>query len=182
MQARLELGHGRRQDEDRHDIDRHLFLQLLGALPVDVEQHVPAFTHRGFNRFARRTVVIPVHLRPFEQRVAVAQTFEFPLGNELVVHALDFTLAALASGDADRQADLLVLVHQRARNGGFPGAGRRGDDQHQAPPGDLDVCGRNVGHKLLQILNLFPELVDDDLEFYAGGGHRDGIRFGTDRI
>ena len=42
LQARFQLGHRRRQDEDRDDVGAHLFAELLGALPVDVEQHVAA--------------------------------------------------------------------------------------------------------------------------------------------
>ena len=51
----------------------HLFLQLQGALPVDVEQHVAAFRHRRFGRLARRGVEIAMHLGPFQQRVGIAQ-------------------------------------------------------------------------------------------------------------
>ena len=36
----LELGHRRRQEEDRDEILAHRGLQLLGSLPVDVEQDV----------------------------------------------------------------------------------------------------------------------------------------------
>ena len=42
-QAPLELGHRRRQDEDPHQVLAHRRMELLGPLPVDVEQDIAAF-------------------------------------------------------------------------------------------------------------------------------------------
>ncbi|MND26823.1 hypothetical protein D3C80_172800 [compost metagenome] len=119
MQARLKFGHGRRQDEDRNDVRLHLVLQLLGALPVDVEQHIATGGHGIFHRPARRAVEIAVNFRPFQQRIAITQTLEIALGNEMVVDTVNLALAARARRNADGQADILVLVEQVAGNRGF---------------------------------------------------------------
>ncbi|OWK24679.1 hypothetical protein AJ87_19015 [Rhizobium yanglingense] len=97
----MQLGHRRRQHEDGYDICRHLLLQLLGALPIDVEKHVAAFGHRCFHRFARRAVEIAVHFSPFQQRIGIAQSLEFADALEVVVNALDLTRAPLAGRHAD---------------------------------------------------------------------------------
>jgi hypothetical protein len=47
LQPRAQLLHGGRQDEDRHHIVRRLAAHLLGALVVDVEEHIAALSqHR----------------------------------------------------------------------------------------------------------------------------------------
>jgi hypothetical protein len=59
----------RRQHEDADHVVAHLAIELLGALPVDVEQDVLAGTQRCFDRLARRAVVVSMHLGEFEQVV-----------------------------------------------------------------------------------------------------------------
>ena len=49
-QALLELGHRRRQQEDRDQLSLEIRLQLAGALPVDVEQYVAALAQRILHR------------------------------------------------------------------------------------------------------------------------------------
>ena len=138
MQARLKFGHGRRQDEDRNDVRLHLVLKLLGALPVDIEQHVAAGSHRIFHRPTRGAVKIAVNLCPFQQRIAIPQALEFTRGNEMVVNAVNLALAARARRDADGQADILVLVEQVARNRRFARARWRRNHQHQPSAGNRD--------------------------------------------
>ncbi len=60
-----------RQDEDRDHVGRHLLLQLLGALPVDVEEHVAALGHGKLGGFGGVPLEIAVHLGPFEQGIAL---------------------------------------------------------------------------------------------------------------
>ena len=65
-QALLEVARRGRQDEHRHQVVAALLLELLRALPVDVEQHVAAGLERRLDRRARRAVVVvehPAHAR-----------------------------------------------------------------------------------------------------------------------
>ena len=70
-------------------------IELLRALPVDVEQHVAAGGERGLDRLARRAVAIAVHLGLFEQLVGVAHRLEAAPRDEMVVHAVDLARAPL---------------------------------------------------------------------------------------
>src|SRR3954453_13047545 len=64
--AALELGHRGRQDEDADDVRIDL-LQLLRALPVDVEQHVAAALDRLHHLALERAVAVAEDVRPFEE-------------------------------------------------------------------------------------------------------------------
>src|SRR3546814_8710257 len=48
--------------------------------------------------------------------------------------------------------------------------------------GDLDGRGSRRVHRLLQILDLFAELVDDDLQFKTGSGDGNRVGLRTDSI
>ena len=65
VQALLQVGGGRRQDEDADDILARLLPQLLGTLPVDIEQHILSGRKRGFDRRARPAVALAEPIGPF---------------------------------------------------------------------------------------------------------------------
>ena len=65
-QPSLQLGHRRRQDEHADHVGARL-AQLLGALPVDVEQDVAARGERLLDRRARRAVAMAVDLGVLQQ-------------------------------------------------------------------------------------------------------------------
>jgi hypothetical protein len=146
VQPGSEFLHRRRQDEDRDHIGAHLFLQLLRALPVDVEQHVAAFAHRHLGSLARRAVEIAMHLGPLQQRLGIAHALEFAMRLELVVDAIDLAAATRPRGHADREAQAGVMFEKIAGNGGFSGARRRGNHQHEAAP--LDAGRGKMGGRL----------------------------------
>ena len=58
---------GGRQDEDRDQVVARRLLQLLGALPVDVEQDVAPVGQRRLHRRARRAVEVVEDARVLQQ-------------------------------------------------------------------------------------------------------------------
>src|SRR3546814_10112293 len=65
-QTPLQFLHRRRQDEDAHDIAARNLVQLLRALPVDVEQHVPPRLQHRLHRRPRRAVTLAKDMRSEE--------------------------------------------------------------------------------------------------------------------
>jgi hypothetical protein len=76
LQAGAQLEEGRREDEDAHHVLVHLLDDLAGPLPVDVEHHVLADAQGLLHGLARRAVEVAVHLGPFQEVPAIAQTLE----------------------------------------------------------------------------------------------------------
>ena len=72
----LEVCGRRRQNEHADDVGACLLPQLLGALPVDVEQHVASGRQRRFDRRTRRAVAIVEYGSPFEQFREQVQNLE----------------------------------------------------------------------------------------------------------
>src|SRR3546814_13092841 len=66
-QAALQLFHRRRQDEDAYDVGPRFLIELLRALPVDIEQHILARLEQFVDARARRAVTVAEDLRPFEE-------------------------------------------------------------------------------------------------------------------
>ena len=68
----------------------HLFDDLPGALPIDVEHHVFAARKRLFDGFAGRAVVIAVHLAPIRgDRRDRASPRNPARVDEVVMHPVD---------------------------------------------------------------------------------------------
>ena len=78
VQPRSSSATRRRQHEDADHVVAALLAQLLGALPVDVEQHVAAAPRAPPHRPARRAVAVAEHLRPFQQLAARHHVLELP--------------------------------------------------------------------------------------------------------
>jgi hypothetical protein len=99
----------RRKYEHRHHIVFSIGAQLLGALPVYVEQHVATLGQGVFHRFPRRAVVIVEHHRPFQKLVVITHLGESLVVDEVVVLPLylPFPLLARRIGDRHRKPALL---------------------------------------------------------------------------
>ena len=88
-QARLEIGDRGRQHEDADEIGAALLAQLLGALPIDVEQHVAARREHALDWRPRRAVAVAEHLGPFEKLALRDHRVETRAIDELIIGALD---------------------------------------------------------------------------------------------
>jgi hypothetical protein len=134
-QATLQLRHGGRQDEDPDDVGIDL-LQLLRALPVDVEQHVaPALDdlqHLGL----QRAVAMAEDVRPFEELATGHHFVEFVVRDEIIVLAVDLAGADRPGGGGDGKGQPVVGGHQHARDRGLAGTRRAGQHEEEAPPQD----------------------------------------------
>src|SRR5882672_1584639 len=69
-QARFKIRNRRRQHKNADEIVAALLAQLLGALPVDVEQHITPHRQRALDRCPRRAIAAPEHLGPFHKVAA----------------------------------------------------------------------------------------------------------------
>ena len=112
----------RRQHEHEDDVALQLFRKLLRALPIDVEQHVLAGGDRGFDRLARRTVVIVENARPFEKLAARLHRLEPIAIDEVIVDAVLLAGARRACRDRHRHLDAAVGGKQPAGERRFPSA------------------------------------------------------------
>ena len=133
-QAPLELGHRRRQDEHADHVVARGRAQLLGALPVDVEQHVAAAGQRLLDSRARRAVGMAVDLGVLQQLAALDHRAVGGAVDELIVDAVDLARPLRPGGHRDRQRELRLELQHPARDRGLAGARGRGHDQHQAAP------------------------------------------------
>ena len=101
-QAPLELGHRRRQDENPHQILTHRRVELLGPLPVDVEQDIAASSQCILHRRLRGTVKIAEHRCPFDELARGDQSVELGPVDEMIIGAFGFAGALRARrGDTD---------------------------------------------------------------------------------
>src|SRR4029450_4166808 len=85
MQPPLELGHRGRQNEDSNQILAHGGVQLLRALPVDVEQYIAARLERGLHRRLGRAVAVTEHRRPFDEMAGREHPVELGLVDAMII-------------------------------------------------------------------------------------------------
>ena len=116
-QTALQLGHRWREDEDAHDIAARALIKLLRALPVDVEQHVPAGCQRGFNGGARRAIAMAENMRPFEEFMVRHHLPEPVERDEMIILAIHFTRPGRACGAGNGHGQAAIIRQQLARNG-----------------------------------------------------------------
>jgi len=93
----------RRQDEHRHQVVAHPLLELLRALPVDVEQHVVTAMQGCVDRRPRRAVVVIEDAGMFQKFVSLDHAAEARRVDELVIDPvlLARSLGARRAGDAE---------------------------------------------------------------------------------
>ena len=136
VQPRFERLHRGRQQEHADDIGPGALAQLLGALPVDIEQHVMPGGQRILHRLARRAVAVVEHGRPFEQFAARRHGFKARLVDEAIVAALDFPRPDRTRRHRHRHPHVRHSLHQHPRHRGLAGARWRRQHEHQPAPLD----------------------------------------------
>ena len=134
-QAALQLHQRRRQDVDADDILRIARLQLLRALPVDVEQHVTALVHRLPNGASRRAVALAEDVRPLDQRMVGDELVEGFFIDEMIVDSVGLAGARRARRRGDGKRDAAVLGEDTAGHRGLARPRRRREHEQQAPAG-----------------------------------------------
>ena len=101
-----------RQDEDPHQVLAHRSTQLLGALPVDVEEHVAARLQGLRHRPLRRAVEIAENLCIFQKLAAVAEPGELLLADEVIILAVHLARPRRPRRDGHRHGDVGVARQQ----------------------------------------------------------------------
>src|SRR5438552_14855795 len=81
----------RRQDENADQIGGRVFAQLLGALPIDVEQHVAALLERLLYRLSRRAIEVAEYLGILQELTILPQLVEAIAVDEMVMPSVDST-------------------------------------------------------------------------------------------
>ena len=71
-------------------------LELLGALPIDVEQDVAAFAERVLHRRLGGSVAIAEHRRPFDEFASLDHAVELGVVDEMIIDIVDLARAASA--------------------------------------------------------------------------------------
>ena len=157
----LELGGRGRKDEDTDEIVAGVLGELLGALPVYVEQRILARRQCLLHRGAQGAVVVAENLGIFEKFLAVDHQVELGEIDEVVVLAGDLsgTLGAGRGRHRHRQVDL--PLEKTAGNRRLARPRWRGKHQHQPPAMYLEnfhghesysifwTCSRNCSITLL---------------------------------
>ena len=130
-QAALQLRDRGRQDENAHHVLGRGAAELLGPLPVDVEQDVAAGCQGGLDCAARGAVGMTVDPGMLQELAAGDHGGEALLADEVIVDAVGLGRAARSGGDGDGERDLGLLLEQAAGERGLAGPGWRGDHQHE---------------------------------------------------
>jgi len=121
-------------------------VQLLRALPVNIEQHIAARFQPVTDLRLGRAIAIAKDRSPFIKRVFFNHAVKFRLIDKVVVLPLNLTGPDRPRSDRNRRGNFIVFAQQLARNRGFSGPGRRGQDEHQAPAVERIVVRNGRGH------------------------------------
>ncbi len=108
----------RRQNEDRACAG-HQFANLLGALPVDLQNQVMTFVQRLLQTALRGPVHIAEDFSLFEKIAVLDHAHEFGAIDEVVVHAVHFARTHGPGGVGHRHADLRLSVDQGVDQAGL---------------------------------------------------------------
>ena len=141
VEASFQLGHRRRQDEDPHEIGAEGIFELLGALPVDVEQDVAAVLERFLDRLLRAAVAMIEDIGPFGEFVVGDQPVELRVVDEMIIDPVDLARAHRPGGGADRHGDRRIDLHQLAADRRFARARGGGKDDQQATAAAVRMLG-----------------------------------------
>ena len=111
---------------------RDQLTEPLCALHVDPHHHVITLRQGVTHLLFRHTVVVVVHLRPFQQFVGRNHVYEIVDRHEMVVYAILFTGPGIARGGSDREmeSDLARFDHAVDHHV-FADARWTGDYNHQ---------------------------------------------------
>src|SRR5690606_39248488 len=171
-----------RQDEHAHR-PRHQRTHLARALPVDLQQHVAALGQARLDRLLRRALPVAVHQRMLEEVAGLDHARELLARDEVVVLGVALARPRITRGVGDRQADVRVARQAGVDDAGFPGTGRRGDDEQGAARGATGDWGLGTAHwhrwwsPLFNVLHLLADLVDQHFQFHrdVAGARIDGL-------
>src|SRR5712692_3383869 len=155
-EARLQLLHGRRHDEDRNGLGISL-AQLPRAMGVDVQDHVEPAVERALEGLGRGAVAIAVHFRPLRELVLVAHGQELGLRHEVKVLAVDLARAGRPRRVRDRVEEIgHELAHLVAERGLARPRGSRDYDQGPAPLDQFHLSTRLTAGLLSSRLTASP--------------------------
>jgi hypothetical protein len=131
-----------REQEHPHHVALGALVELLGALPVDVEQEIlPALELLADVRLGR-AVAVPEDSCVLEEGIVRDELVELGLIDKVVVAALDLARPHRPRGHRHRQLHSLALLgEQAASDGRLPGARGRGQDEHQPAALERVVIG-----------------------------------------
>src|SRR5438067_12685069 len=129
-----QLLHGRRLEEDEDPL-RPLEADRLGAMDLDLEDHVVARALELLDPGPAGAVIVAVGLQPgpLQQLSAADQLLELGLADKAVVDAVLLVVAACPGGEGDRVSDLGVEPAQLVDHRVLADAARSRD--HQQQPG-----------------------------------------------
>ncbi len=167
VQARLQLSHGRRQHENGDDIGGHLLLQWCAPCQSMSKSISRPSGHHAFppaRAACRRNCRGPPPIRATGQ---ITKPLEPLNETEMIVHAGDLARPPLPRRDADRK-DRPAWVGVRTacvRSSICPAPDGEEMASIGSSAGNRNGCGCRRLHGLLQILDLFAELVDDHFQF-----------------
>ena len=106
--ATVKFLHRRRQDENADNVTTGLLIQLLRALPVNVEQHIATARQDRINRRVRRAITVAKDMRPFKKltrRDHRAEAFEI---DEMIILAINLAGPHRARGRRNRHFEASV--------------------------------------------------------------------------
>ena len=112
LEPGAQLFHAWRKNEDQHRVGED-FLDLHGALPIDLQNHVGAVRDALLDRPARSSVALAVHVRPLEKSLGLGHGVELGAGDEIVFAAMLFLPARCPRGMGNRRLKPRIEFHQR---------------------------------------------------------------------
>ncbi len=136
-----------RQNEYADQIIAGLFLELLGTLPVNVEEHITTRFESLINRRRRRAVRVVKNHRVLEKGIGPAQRFKAIGTDKVIVTPIDFGRSSWPGGRRDAHHQIAVACDQASRQGCLARPGRRGQHQHQTAATDF------FSHALFPVTN-----------------------------
>ena len=100
--------------EHAHEVIFHHLRQLLGALPINIEQHILARLQGLLHRLSGCSVKIAENFGIFQKLTRIAQLDELLLGDEVIIAPVLLTRPLGAGGDGDGHADGGISFQQLA--------------------------------------------------------------------
>src|SRR6266581_936485 len=142
-QPALELlqDRGRRENEDAHRVGKS-GSDLLGALPVDFEQDVPALGARFGDPLLGGGVAVSVDLGRLQELAALEHRVEGLAVDEMILAPVHFARARGPRGEGNRERKRLVLGERCAHQRRFARARRRRDDEKISGHSMFWICSR----------------------------------------
>ena len=141
-QARFEFPGAWRQNEYAYQIgaERPIVGDLLGALPIDIEQNVAAVGERFFDGSPGRAIEMAEDIGMFQKLARRNHLPEFVLADKKVVVAVGFRRAFGPGCRRDGERKRGIAFQQLTGDRRLARPGWRRQDKHQAASCDLNRC------------------------------------------